>query len=158
MGPVHSNWLLCHDHSCRPLIILGMFLLSRLYEHYCTLQFSSTSKHYNNIPKIKFCSPLYWKKHLHHKILLSTFAELFRLTVCISYSDTTLLYGYNSTSALIGCWAGIIFFYYMATIVRVLCSRFNGSFELWVKLRARGRKQQKRWTKYNYIFNNWKKN
>ena len=37
-------------------------------------------------------------------------------------------------------------------------SRFNASFELWVKLRARGRKQQKRWTKYNYIFNNWKKN
>ena len=36
-------------------------------------------------------------------------------------------------------------------------SRFNGSFELWVKLRARGRKQQKKWTKYNYIFNNWKK-
>ena len=28
----------------------------------------------------------------------------------------------------------------------------DGSFELWVKLRARGRKQQKRWTKYNYIF------
>ena len=25
-----------------------------------------------------------------------------------------LLYGYNSTRALIGCWAGIIFFYYMA--------------------------------------------
>ena len=25
-----------------------------------------------------------------------------------------LLYGYNSTRALIGCWAGIIFLYYMA--------------------------------------------
>ena len=61
MGPVHSNCLLFHDHSCRPVIISGMFLLSRLYEHYCTLQFSSTSKHYNNIPKIKFCGPLYWK-------------------------------------------------------------------------------------------------
>ena len=34
----------------------------------------------------------------------------------------------------------------------------NDSFELWVKLRARGRKHQKRWTKDNYIFNNWKKN
>ena len=34
--------------------------------------------------------------------------------------------------------------------------RFNGSFELWLKLRARERKQQKRWTKYNYIFNSWK--
>ena len=37
-------------------------------------------------------------------------------------------------------------------------SRLDCSFELWVKLCARGRKQQKRWTKYNYIFNNWKKN
>ena len=37
-------------------------------------------------------------------------------------------------------------------------SRFDGLFELEVKLRARGRKQQKRWTKYNYIFNNWTKN
>ena len=36
-------------------------------------------------------------------------------------------------------------------------SRLDGSFELWVKLRARGRKQQKKWTKYNYIFNNWEK-
>ena len=36
-------------------------------------------------------------------------------------------------------------------------SRLNGSFEFWVKLPVRGRKQQKRWTKYNYIFNNWKK-
>ena len=66
--------------------------------------------------------------------------------------------------------------YYMATIARVLwlaaeralfsCndralwnfSRLNGSFELWVKLHARGRKQRERWTKYNYIFHNWKKN
>ena len=66
--------------------------------------------------------------------------------------------------------------YYMATIVRAhwlaaerayflvmtgqyeIFSRLDGSFELWVKLRARGRKQQKRWTKYNYTFNNWKKN
>ena len=65
--------------------------------------------------------------------------------------------------------------YYMATIVHALwlaaewalfsCndralwifSQLNGSFELWVKLCARGQKQQKRWTKYNYIFNNWKK-
>ena len=70
----------------------------------------------------------------------------------------------------------INYLYYMATIVRALwlaaeralfsCndralwnfSRLDGSFELWVKLHARGRKQQKRWTKYNYIFNNWKKN
>ena len=35
-------------------------------------------------------------------------------------------------------------------------SRLDCSFELWVKLRSRGRKQQKRWLKYNYIFNNWK--
>ena len=67
-------------------------------------------------------------------------------------------------------------FYYVATIVRALWlaaeralfsynaghykffSRLYGSFELWVKLRMRGRKQQKRWTKYKYIFNNWKKN
>ena len=66
--------------------------------------------------------------------------------------------------------------YYMATIVRALwlaaeralfsCNdralwnffRLDGSFELWVKLSARERKQQNRWTKYNYIFNNWKKN
>ena len=31
-----------------------------------------------------------------------------------------LLYGYNGTRALIGCWAGIISFYYMATMVRAL--------------------------------------
>ena len=59
-------------------------------------------------------------------------------------------------------------YYYMATIVHALWlaaeralwnfSRLDCSFELWVKLHARGRKQQKRWTKYNYIFNNWKKN
>ena len=36
-------------------------------------------------------------------------------------------------------------------------SRLDGSFKLWVILRTRGRKLQKRWTKYNYIFNNWKK-
>ena len=36
-------------------------------------------------------------------------------------------------------------------------SRLDGAFEMWVKLCARARKQ-KRWTKYNYIFNNWKKN
>ena len=49
MGPEYSNCLLFHDHSCRPLIISFLFLLSRLYEHYCTLQFSSTSKHYNSM-------------------------------------------------------------------------------------------------------------
>ena len=37
-------------------------------------------------------------------------------------------------------------------------SRLDGSFEMWVKLRSRGRKQHKRWTKYNYIFNHRRKN
>ena len=73
MGPVNSNYLLFHDHSCRPLIISCMFLLSRLYEHYCTLQFTL---------------------HLPHKILLSTFAELFRLTVCIS--ETTVFFRFSA--------------------------------------------------------------
>ena len=62
---------------------------------------------------------------------------------------------------------------YMATIVRALwlaaeralfsCNdralwnffRLDSSFELWVKLSARGRKQQNRWTKYNYIPRPW---
>ena len=71
--------------------------------------------------------------------------------------------------------AWFISLYYIVTIVRELwlateralfsCNdralwnffRLDDSFELWGKLRARGRKHQKRWTKFNYIFNNWKK-
>ena len=39
-------------------------------------------------------------------------------------------------------------------------SRLEGSFELWVKLGARGRKQTEKMEKVQryYIFNNWKKN
>ena len=41
-------------------------------------------------------------------------SSLNRSTVRAFVQD--LLYGYNSTRALIGCWAGIIFFYYMAKL------------------------------------------
>ena len=66
--------------------------------------------------------------------------------------------------------------YYMATIVRALwlaaertlfsCNDwalwkfFSARRLFWIvrkKLQACGRKQQKRWTTYNYVFNSWKK-
>ena len=64
--------------------------------------------------------------------------------------------------------------YYMATIVRSFrlaaewalfsCSDralwifFSARRLFWAVSKTRGQKQQKRWTKYNYSLNNWKKN
>ena len=55
------------------------------------------------------------------------------------------IYGFNSARALIGGWAGIM-------------KIFSARQLAWVLSKNRGRKQRKRWTKFNYIFNNWKKN
>ena len=62
----------------------------------------NTTVHYNflQLPNIittfqKLNSVTHFtEKHLHHKIQLSTFAELFRLTVCIS--ETTVFIRFSA--------------------------------------------------------------
>ena len=63
----------------------------------------------NHLPKGSVC--------LSFSCVLKKTSETFNHSfISISLAQYhVLLYGYNGTRALVGCWAGIIFFYYMAS-------------------------------------------